>query len=176
MKKNKNRGARSASLCLLATLLTTQLHAAETTAFAGGDGEDHDLTLAYRTAPLWQTQWMRRPVTLGLEYSLGLVHSSTEPYARNLFHIGATPVVRWWITPATGVELGIGANLFSGTHIAGKQISTAFQFGDTVGVVHRLQGRPWRLGLRFIHYSNADIKRPNPGQNYLQLHIGYALP
>ncbi|MGC8508710.1 MAG: acyloxyacyl hydrolase, partial [Thiomonas sp.] len=42
-----------------------------------------------------------------------------------------------------------------------------------VGVFHRLQGTPWLLGLRYTHYSNADIKRPNPGQDYVQLCISY---
>ena len=39
-----------------------------------------------------------------------------------------------------------------------------------------LQGTPWLLGLRLTHYSNADIKQPNPGQDYVQLRASYFFP
>ena len=35
---------------------------------------------------------------------------------------------------------------------------------------------PWLIGLRLTHYSNAGIKQPNPGQDYLQVRASYVFP
>ena len=40
--------------------------------------------------------------------------------------------------------------------------------------IDELQRRHGTLGARLTHYSNADIKRPNPGQDYLQVRLGYS--
>jgi len=175
-KKSANICCKAALFCFLAAILiATQAGAAGVTAYVGGDGDDHDLTLGYETEPFWQGELFSHALYLNLEYSLGWVHTSSEPSNQDLWHTGITPYARWWLTPHTGLELGIGANLFSGTRIGGKNINTAFQFGDSLGVIHHPRESRWLFGLRFIHYSNADIKRPNPGMNFLQLRAGYEL-
>ena len=51
--------------------------------------------------------------------------------------------------------------------------STRFQFGDHLGVgVRRGQ---YDIGLRLQHLSNAGLRNPNPGVNFLQLHLAYEL-
>ena len=163
-----------ASLCLscLATLPSPG-HAAQVTGLWGEYKEHHNWTLAYQADPFWRHAFSRSQIDLSLEYSLGQATSRAMPDNQSLWHIGITPVARWWFTPHTGLEAGIGANLFSGTRLGGKNISTAFQFGDSIGVLHRFANTPWTLGLRFTHYSNADIKHPNPGQDFLQLRASY---
>ncbi|MDE1953541.1 MAG: acyloxyacyl hydrolase [Betaproteobacteria bacterium] len=148
--------------------------ASELTLLGGGSKGYHNLTLAYQASPFWRGQAGASPLELSLEYSVGGVEAPNGQQSnRTLWHVGVAPMLRWWFAPNTGAEFGIGANVFSGTDFGSKRISTAYQFGDSVGVFHRLQGTSWLLGLRYTHYSNADIKRPNPGQDYVQLRISY---
>jgi lipid A 3-O-deacylase len=141
-------------------------------------GEDrgyHNFMLAYGARSYWVGEHSGRKMDIHLETSAGRVAASSGSGGNTLWHVGVTPVAQYWLTPQIAIELGIGVNVFSGVHLGDKNISTAFQFGDSLGVLHRVAGTPWTLGARFTHYSNAEIKRPNPGQNYLQLRVSYAL-
>lgn len=97
-----------------------------------------------------------------------LAHSGRTP--AHDWQLSAIPLLRYW--PGAGSRLfyegGIGATLFDHTRFAGNDLSTAFQFGDHLGVGYQLD-RHQRISLRLSHYSNADIKRPNPGLSTLQL-------
>jgi lipid A 3-O-deacylase len=59
------------------------------------------------------------------------------------------------------VEGGIGVALLSDTQIAGRDLSTAFQFEDRLGV--GLRSDKLDLHVRYMHYSNADISDTNDG-------------
>jgi len=178
MKNSKNMLPRSVVVFVLTTLAAAShvVHADELGGLAGSLNEYRSLALSYQTAPLWQGAFAAHPLDMSLEYSLGMVRAPSDQPNRDLLHVGVTPFARWWFASNTGVELGVGANVFSGTHLGDKGLSTAFQFGSSVGFFHRLQGTPWLLGLRLTHYSNADIKQPNPGQNYVQLRASYVFP
>jgi hypothetical protein len=87
--------------------------------------------------------------------------------------IGLTPVLRWqpfkssrWFT-----EAGIGVNLLAPIYRSNdKRFSTAFNFGDHVGIgVQFGEPRTQELSLRLQHFSNAGLKEPNPGENFVQL-------
>ena len=158
---------------LTAAASLAQVQAAELSAIWGGSEGYHNTTLAYQTSPFWVHDTAHGKLDLSLEASVGEVTGPQGVANHSLRHVGLTPFVRWWFTPQSGVEFGIGANLFSGTRIGSRQISTAFQFGDSIGVFHRFAATPWTLGLRFTHYSNADIKRPNPGQDDVQVRVAY---
>lgn len=166
------RGALGA-LCLSALLLPPAQAAQLSALWGHGRGGYGNTTLAYQTAPLWHHAYAHSALDVVLEASLGEVTAPSDAANHSLTHVGLTPFARWWFAPQTAVEFGIGANVFSGTELGSKHISTAYQFGDSIGVLHRFDGSPWTLGLRLTHYSNADIKRPNPGQDYLQLRVGY---
>jgi lipid A 3-O-deacylase len=178
MMNDKNTLPRMVVVCVLATLVAAShaVHADEVGVLAGGHDGYHNLALSYQTAPLWQGEFAAHPLDASLEYSLGMVRAPSGQPDRDLLHVGVTPFARWWFASNTGAELGVGANVFSGTHLGDKDISTAFQFGSSVGLFHQLQGTPWLLGLRLTHYSNAGIERPNPGQNYVQLRASYIFP
>ena len=54
-----------------------------------------------------------------------------------------------------------------------KRFSTAFNFHDMLGVGYSFGAdRAEEVGVRFVHYSNAGIREPNPGINFLQLRYG----
>jgi hypothetical protein len=90
--------------------------------------------------------------------------------------IGLTPVFRFSRDEASArffVEAAIGAHLLSETSpYSGREFSTAFQFGDLIGVGWRLgQERMFELALRIEHFSNAGIKHPNQGIEFVQLRL-----
>jgi lipid A 3-O-deacylase len=178
MNNDKNMLRHTVTVCLLAMLVAVShiVLADELGMVAGGLDGYLGLALNYQSAALWQGTLVTRPLDVSLEYSLGRVQAPAGQSNRNLAHIGLTPFARWWLTSNTGAELGVGANVFSGTRLGDKNISTAFQFGSSLGLFHRLEHSPWLFGLRLTHYSNAGIKEPNSGQNYVQLRASYVFP
>jgi hypothetical protein len=95
--------------------------------------------------------------------------------SRHISAIGITPVFRYQSTDKKGfyAEAGIGAHLFSHLYDNdGKQESTAFLFGDHLGIGYVFSNR-LDLGLKLQHFSNAGIKEPNDGVNFVVLKLGY---
>lgn len=91
--------------------------------------------------------------------------------------LGLTPVLRW--TPDGGrspwfFQGGIGVTLMNHLYrTPGEEFSTAFNFASHLGVGLRFgEHRQQEMMLRVQHISNAGIKHPNPGINYLQLRYG----
>ncbi|MBU2425870.1 MAG: acyloxyacyl hydrolase [Gammaproteobacteria bacterium] len=68
-------------------------------------------------------------------------------------------------------EFGIGVSLLDDTRFAGKNVSTHYQFEDRLGLIYRLNNQD-SLSLRYLHYSNAGFKKPNPGLDFIAL--GYS--
>ena len=84
------------------------------------------------------------------------------------------PVLRW--RPDKGrspwfVEGGIGATVTSSLYRSeDKHFSTAFNFGDHLGVGFSFGEKAANeIALRAEHFSNGGIKHPNPGKNFGQL-------
>jgi hypothetical protein len=94
-------------------------------------------------------------------------------------HLGLTPVLRW--TPAgTGpgpgamrwfVEAGVGLHVIDPVYRGlGKNFSTTWNFGDHLALGLRAGERgQHEWSLRLQHFSNAGLRRPNPGENFVQL-------
>ena len=65
------------------------------------------------------------------------------------------------------IEGSVGFNLLSRTRIDDRELSTAFQFGEYVGVGLAFgDKRQYDVGVRYQHVSNADIKKPNDGLTF----------
>ncbi len=97
-----------------------------------------------------------------------------------LVQLGVIPVFRW--RPGQGTspwfgEAGIGATLTTVAYQTDrKRFSTRFNFGDHLAVGRSFGlTRAHELSLRFEHFSNAGIKQPNPGENFVQLRYLYKL-
>lgn len=88
--------------------------------------------------------------------------------------IGIAPVLRWQPAGTTSswfCEVSLGVNLISPLYqSANKRFSTRFNFGEHAAV-GRTFGATGRHGvaLRVQHFSNAGIRHPNPGENFVQL-------
>jgi lipid A 3-O-deacylase len=156
-------------------------HAANGVAIETGRGDSTDMG---RVALFHQ--WGRKWFTDGnwyvggyWEVSLGR-WNSTAAGGKEIWDLGITPVFRLQSKAATGfrpyVEAAVGLHLIDHTHVNNnRDMSTAFQFGDHVGVGLLLGDKgQFDLGYRFQHLSNADIKKPNNGINFQQIRLGYS--
>jgi len=93
---------------------------------------------------------------------------------KNIAVLGFTPVFRYQSDSKLGLygEIGVGVNLLSTLYKnEDKVLSTAFQFGDHIGVGYTTA--KWDFGLKFQHYSNASIKSPNAGANWIVAKAAY---
>ncbi len=70
------------------------------------------------------------------------------------------------------IEAGIGATVLNHASFADKDLGSAFQFGDHIGLGFLVTPQS-RLGLRYSHFSNAGIKTPNPGLDVTQVTYTY---
>ena len=173
---NTFKRAATAGLTAVAlTCVAPVVHAQQAGSSGGlgltwGVGEHYQrIALNYETPSFWNHEFSGewgRLEAVG-EFSLAYWKAEGSRSPGSMWQLGATPFLRWWTSDRFFIEAGIGVNGFSRTKFADKTISTAFQFGDHIGVGYQLTQNS-RLGLRFSHFSNASIKRPNPGLNVLQ--------
>lgn len=89
--------------------------------------------------------------------------------------IGAKPTLRW--RPNQGqspwfIEAGVGVSYainhrYQTDH---KDFSTRYNFASHIGIGYLFgEQRKNEVSLRLEHHSNAGIKRPNPGENFIQI-------
>ncbi|MFT4266786.1 MAG: acyloxyacyl hydrolase [Xenophilus sp.] len=73
------------------------------------------------------------------------------------------------------VEAGVGGSALDHLyHTPSRDFSTAFQFTEALGAGYSFGERgQHELSLRLQHFSNADIKRPNQGENFVRLRYAY---
>jgi len=140
-----------------------------------GRNSDYDRTaLMYETSPWWRHRfengWGR--LELNGEFGVSYWRSWRHGSEHNMWQANATPVLRWWPVDTFYLEAGVGATVLSRTEFSGHDLSTAFQFGSHAGL-GILINRAHRLGVRYSHFSNADIKKPNPGLDLLELTYTY---
>jgi lipid A 3-O-deacylase len=127
---------------------------------------------------LWPWSWRR---DFGSTVATGLTEAFVSNWSargvtqrRGFTHIGLVPLVR--LRPDGGrspwfIEGGIGVSVMDRIYrTQNKAFSTVFNFVDTAGVGRSFGADGRReLSLRISHISNAGIKKPNPGENFLQL-------
>ena len=145
--------------------------------FVQGGVADHS-AYGLHAGLVWPWDWRYDPgrglVTAQTEASLGQ-WSGRSATGRVTFTQGVLqPIFRYnFDKSATGwfAEGGIGLSYTDQIYITStKTFSTRFNFADTVGAGYNFGAH--EVGLRVTHYSNGSIKRPNPGENFLQLRYG----
>ena len=174
----KNRKMVAGMIAATVAIATSPATFAADTGAVGlkyGVGDDYKrTTLVYETPALWdytlRGNWGRLELTGEGGVSYWKADGSRSP--GNAWQVHATPFLRWWVSERFFIEGGIGVTLFNKTRFAGETISTAFQFGDQVGVGFMLTKNS-KLGLRYAHFSNASIKRPNPGLDVIEAGYTY---
>ena len=124
----------------------------------------------------WERRWLQRNGRhVGAHWDLqlaqwrGRAHQNIVGRRQHITDIGLTPVVRWQADDRKGwyLEGGIGVHVLSKLYDNDdKHLSTHFQFGDHLGAGYVL-GNGWDLGLKFQHFSNGGIKKPNSGVDFI---------
>lgn len=141
-----------------------------------GRGEDVSSFTAGLTWP-WEKSWALWGGRLGGYWEASASRwNAMDPAAqeRRLNQFAVTPVFRW--RPGGGAsawfaEGAIGLTYMSSRYQNGNtRFSTRFNFGDHLGVGRSFgpQGRH-ELALRLQHFSNGGVRKPNPGEDFVQL-------
>ena len=97
---------------------------------------------------------------------------------KNFWQVGLVPLLRYRFGNGASplfAEAAIGVTFMDDVYTSRrKTFSTRFQFQDTLGVGMSLGAqRQHEIGLRYSHFSNAGIKKPNPGENFVQLRYAH---
>ena len=143
----------------------------------GGIGQDATRTVT--GGVIWPWSWRHEfgegEVTGLTEVFLSHWSTRAEPGRRSFTQVGAVvPLLRYRFNQSQSpwfLEAGIGFAVMDPVYrTEHKQFSTHFNFVDVLGVGRSFGERQRQeLGLRLTHLSNGGIKRPNPGENLLQL-------
>lgn len=88
-----------------------------------------------------------------------------------MYGVNLTPLLRWEMAAPFVLEGGAGVHFLGNRPV--KRLSTTTEFGEVVGFYYRYSSGLW-LGYRFMHLSNAGMKKPNGGINFHLLHIKFA--
>ena len=83
-----------------------------------------------------------------------------------IYAIALSPVFVYFIGDKSDtfqpyIEAGIGIAVLSDTKIKGRDMASNFQFKDRIGL--GISTESYNFNVRYIHYSNAGIKKPNDG-------------
>ena len=144
--------------------------------FVEGGKADDGYSVVVGTAITWlqPSRWGAGNASGYLELSVGdwmcrqqagqdIRHCSTQ--------IGITPVIRYAPWERWFGEIGIGADAIVPRFGSDKRIfGSEFNFGDHLGVGYKLgDDGADEIELRAEHYSNGGYKKPNPGENWVQV-------
>ncbi|GIL03510.1 acyloxyacyl hydrolase [Betaproteobacteria bacterium PRO7] len=144
-----------------------------------GNGTD-TVRLALVAAPA-APLWSRATTGLATFGEISVAHwRFPQPNAadrRRITVVGLTPylrlrdarIARWFF------DFGIGLNTLSDLYeTRDRRFSTHFQFSDHLAVGRSFGDHDeFELSYRFVHYSNAGIRHPNPGVNFHVLRLEY---
>lgn len=152
----------------------SQSNAMQGVGLALGYNSDYEkLTLSYDTPTLWTHQFQNSESHIDLDLELGLSYwNARRGSPSSMWQVSAIPIIRWWPTAGFYIEGGVGPTVLSRSQFAGEDLSTRFQFGSYLGTGLLLNKRH-RVGVRYAHYSNANIKKPNPGLDLIELNYTY---
>ena len=142
-----------------------------------GEGDVLGLRLGYRPVE-WHLAEL--PVLgdaqLYMEVSANLWRYGDTPEYESNLAVALSPVLMKQFTTlynrALYWEFGIGFSLLNKQRFAGKDLGSHYQFEDRVGLIWQLQSKT-QLALRYMHYSNAGLQKPNPGLDFIALSYAY---
>ena len=150
-------------------------------------GIGNQSTHAYIAGTSWNWAWSRQYSWLDaggfFEGTVGRWTTDDHGISGSIWatQIGVTPVIRLQIASGDAnnwfAELGVGANVIVPLYRTGhKRFSTEFNFGDHFGIGRQVgRRREHELTVRMQHFSNAGIKHPNPGENFVQLRYAHRI-
>lgn len=123
---------------------------------------------------LWQWDWQGRVGNTLATLSSEAYVSRWRARDDTVTQVGLVPLLRLRLEHGRSpwfMEGGIGVSLMDDLYRNhGKQFSTRFNFVDVFAFGRSLgSDRRDEVSVRLAHISNAGLKKPNPGENFLQL-------
>ncbi|MFT0850097.1 acyloxyacyl hydrolase [Achromobacter sp. F4_2707] len=170
----KAAGVAALLAAAVSPLAAQELYQSSSIGLRLGAGNNYQRAeVAWESPSVWEYRF-EGGSRLDLVGELGVAywHANGSRTPSSVWQLSAIPFLRWTWADRYYIEAGIGATVFSRTRFANKDMSTAFQFGDHIGVGMHVTNNS-RVSLRYSHFSNAGIKRPNPGLDILQLNYSY---
>lgn len=126
---------------------------------AGALDGNKRLTLGRQFAP---EPWFRPELSL----------SAWDASNGTAFQVSAVPLLRYQLSQKWFIEGGIGLTYFSRADFAKSNLGSRFHFADQLGVGY--DTAPNRsFGIRLSHFSNAGLKKPNPGIEVIEATFRY---
>jgi len=94
----------------------------------------------------------------------------------HVFGVAFSPVFVYYIDVGSDtfqpyVEAGIGVAYISETKIHGRNMASHFQFEDRIGAGIKVGS--YDFNARYMHYSNAGIRKPNDGIDIFMFTVAY---
>jgi opacity protein-like surface antigen len=171
-----------AAFALSFILCNAPAHAADSVSVEAGSGNETRLS-RIGVQWNWDQNWqISDNAQLSGYWDLSLAHWRGKRYRdvegshQNLTAIGFTPVFRLTSKDKSGpyLEIGTGPHLLSELYDNNRrQLSTRFQFGSVLGIGYVFASK-LDASIRYQHYSNASIKKPNDGVNFFIVRLSYA--
>ena len=159
------------SLAAAAALALGSL-SAQAVDFTAAIGQSGDSNMVYRLGAQWNwdTSWWQSSVgRLTGYWDAGYTYWDGDETSSN-HSLSFSPVFVYEFAGESVqpyIEAGIGVAAFADTDLEDNDLGSSFQFEDRLGAGLRFSGQ--EIGIRALHYSNAGIKQPNPGENFVQL-------
>ncbi len=166
-----------AALCVAPAALADLRPAGMFVEAAGADHSTYAATVGLVWPWAWKSTRLGGELTASTEVFASLWSARAASGRQSFTQVGIVPLLRYRFSGGSSpwfVEGGIGISLLDQVYrTPHKQFSTAGNFYDVLAVGRSLgDARTQELSLRLTHMSNADIKKPNPGENFLQLRYG----
>jgi lipid A 3-O-deacylase len=172
--------ARACATALLAAAALPAAHAVDFTpdgvSLQAGGGEGTGMA-GVGIIWNWNFEALRRAeLTAHTELMLNGWHAdAVDGGHRNYAQVVLLPTLRMRLDRGASpwfFELGVGPSyLNKHFQTPDKEFGTQWNFYDVLGAGYTLGGPQGKqeIGLRLAHISNAGIRKPNPGQDFLQL-------
>ena len=148
-----------------------------------GNGEESSYALVVGTTLPWKnTSWSLGSGTVRGHWDMWLGGWSNKDLSNDRFTtpaLGIGPSVRWrgaqgtspWFIEAGTALMVTGKRLYNDN----QRMGTRFNFASHIGFGMNFGAqRAHELSLRVQHASNAGIKSPNPGVNFVQVRYAHA--
>ena len=130
-------------------------------------------------AVVWDWEWelLRRKAEISGQTELFVNHWRADAVGGGreaTTQVGLLPTLRINLSQGRSpwfLEVGVGVSWMDSRLVRPERsFSTRFNFYDVLGAGYVFgERRQHELGLRLVHVSNAGIKEPNPGQDFVQL-------
>ena len=136
-----------------------------------GEGDVEGIKIAAQWHTNYLKSWSER-LSVYFETSVNFWEYGADNSYDTNFVLAVSPVFQYpvftFYDKPIYIEAGIGIAFLDDTVFAGKEVSTHYQFEDRLGFVYRFGHEDQsQLSVRYFHYSNGGLKKPNPGLDFM---------